>query len=233
MCNVAARRIEFNRIHDVGEATRDFGAISLIGYARAPLTGTVIAHNCVRGARGVFPSTSIYGSPDGELEIGYQSYSIYLDNYASGYTIEGNVFNNAAQANVFIHLGRGNTIVNNVLANATASAGVGAPLQVEGKRGLTANNTFARNIVLAARTPTERGLYSITTTWDPQYLRPDAVRDNLYWSVARAVFTRLRSGVSRRCSVISAHVAAESHQRMSRRTAATCADVTEPRRDMR
>ena len=175
LANTVAR----NRLRDLGEGTRDFGAISAIAYAGAPYAGTVISHNCVRHARGLFSES------DGSLTDGTESYSVYLDNEASGYSVYGNVLNGAAQAAVFVHLGRGNTIEGNVLANATNADGDGSQgLQVEGRVGETANNTFRRNIVAVALTPT-RSLVASTGTFDARYLRPDAVTENLYFPVAR------------------------------------------------
>ena len=64
----------------------------------------------------------------------------------------GNVFNHASQSQIFSCTLSINRVWNNVLANSTAFAGVGAPLQVEGISGVTMNNTFSRNIVAQRRT---------------------------------------------------------------------------------
>ena len=50
-----------------------------------------------------------------------------------------------------------------MLANSTAAAGVGAPLQVEGISGVTMNNTFSRNIVAQRRTSALALVYSVGT----------------------------------------------------------------------
>ena len=168
--------IERNRVRGAGKATKDFGAISVIGYEGSPLTGTRIVHNCVRDAVGVV------GENDGSLRIGYEGFSLYLDNEASGYEVYGNVFNHASQSNIFMHLGRGNRVWNNVLANSTAAAGVGAPLQVEGISGVTMNNTFSRNIVAQRRTSALALVYSVGT-FEEDYLPPKYVRKNLYYPV--------------------------------------------------
>ena len=99
-------------------------------------------------------------------------YGVYLDNYASGFRVVGNVLRGCSRAALFVHLGRDNVIAGNVFANVTnadddaataaaAASYAGGVLALaakapSGARGDGyvggANNTLRQNIFAIART---------------------------------------------------------------------------------
>ena len=168
-----------NRLAWLGEQTKDLGAISLIGYSGGPLTGSVIRDNCVRDVVGV------YSGDDGVLHVGYYTWGIYLDNEANGYLVARNVVARAVCAGAFVHLGRGNSIVNNVFVNMTNADGNGGQLAVEGKTSgdITRNNSWARNVVAFARTSTECLIYDAggSSNFLARYLDRAQTHQNLYY----------------------------------------------------
>ena len=107
--------LELNRIYDSGMKTRDLGGISLLGPEdTAAPTGTVIRSNCVKRTVGM--DTTDHGV----VLRPFFTWSIYLDNLASGFHITGNVVNGDQNGGVFIHGGSLNVIENNVFHNTSS-----------------------------------------------------------------------------------------------------------------
>ena len=115
------------------------------------------------------------------LRIGYEGFSLYLDNEASGYEVYGNVFNHASQSNIFMHRSRQPSCGTTCSPTPPQPPAL-APLQVEGISGVTMNNTFSRNIVAQRRTSALALVYSVGT-FEEDYLPPKYVRKNLYYPV--------------------------------------------------
>ena len=167
-----------NRLFALGEQTKDFGGISLISYEGGPVSGTTIAHNCVRDVSGA------YSGDDGTFYEGYMGHGVYLDNYASGYSVIGNVIRNSDKSHVFFHLGRDNIVENNIFVNATNTEGAGGQLEISGKTSNddTRNNSFARNIVAFALTSTQ-SLWSDgdSGNFRTRFLPPESTTRNIYF----------------------------------------------------
>ena len=77
--------VELNHVHHTGLATSDLGAISVIAWLGSPDVNSTIRHNCVRNVLGM-------NAIDGVMVQGYDARGLYLDNEASGYLVEGNIF---------------------------------------------------------------------------------------------------------------------------------------------
>ena len=78
------------------------GAISVIAYETPPDANTSITNNCVRDVIG------LKASSEGTIVSPYNARGLYLDNYASGYYVNGNVFRDATTTGAFIHWGVNN-----------------------------------------------------------------------------------------------------------------------------
>ena len=158
--NSGNNTVSHNRITTTGTATKDYGAISLIAYSDAPKSESVISHNRVVDAVGVYSSYAEAddGSGDlvGALLTKYMSYGIYLDNYASGYTVHDNVIAETGTAGIFFHLGWENRVVNNVFFESLDAKYEDGAAQIvaEAEDDAKMNNTFERNVVAFRRTPT-------------------------------------------------------------------------------
>eukprot|EP00051_Salpingoeca_urceolata_P033824 m.502529 g.502529 ORF g.502529 m.502529 type:complete len:738 (-) comp67877_c0_seq1:32-2245(-) len=131
--------IHHNVIKHVGLRTRDLGGISLIGQG---YTGTVIEDNCVRDVQGHDTDST------GALLTPFFTWSIYLDNWASGFTVRRNILSGNVRGGVFFHGGSDNIVENNILHNASnfQSPGQVAFGTMNGRPGF--NNSFVRNVVV-------------------------------------------------------------------------------------
>lgn len=139
-------RIERNYLSHLAQCTRDLGGLSFIGQGHAE---TVVRANCVHDVVGMDVDDK------GQILRPFYTWSVYLDNYASSFTIDSNILNGNVLGGVFIHGGNDNTIVNNVMinsSNASMPAGM-----TSGSQGLLmgdmgprlANNTVERNIFVS------------------------------------------------------------------------------------
>ena len=143
--------IERNRLSQLAQRTRDLGGLSFIGTGHS---GTVVRHNCVREVVGMDMDDS------GRLMRPFFTWSVYLDNFATGFTVEGNILSGNVLGGVFIHGGSSNKIVNNVLVNSdnTSMPAAGHYGHCAGSQGLLmgdmgpalADEIFSRNIVVSA-----------------------------------------------------------------------------------
>ncbi len=105
--------ITLNKIIGVNQQTADAGGIYLIG-RQQDSTGDTVSYNTVSGTSSVPPGSLTNAS--GGIGAG-----IYLDDFASGVTVKGNLL----QGNVDglrVHLGSDNTIDNNVVTSSLVSA---------------------------------------------------------------------------------------------------------------
>jgi hypothetical protein len=181
-------RIERNRLSQLAQTTRDLGGLSFIGQG---LANTIVRHNCVRDVIGMDMNDQ------GQLMRPYFTWSLYLDNYASGFTVDSNIFNGNVLGGVFIHGGRENTIVNNIFVNSsnTSMPPRGAYGYCGGAQGVLitdmgphlTNNTVARNIIVSSRAyhPSDIGMVVFnkgrTRTGSFQHLTEGTTfDDNLY-----------------------------------------------------
>lgn len=151
--------ISYNEIVNANLTTSDAGAIYINGAGQQGLTGDVVDFNKIHGtiAAGTVSSSGIPSMtflPPSQLV----SYAIYLDDYASGVAIKGNlVYDNVEGIN--IHSGSNNTVSGNFLVNNSEVAlrNQVSNAVVSGVQPST-NNIFTGNLV---STPTPNTMASI------------------------------------------------------------------------
>lgn len=182
--------VELNRIEGAGQATRDLGGISLIG---AGETRTRILSNCVKDVVGT--DTNEHG----ELLRPFFTWSLYLDNDASGFVVQGNVLNGNVNGGVFFHGGRDNVVSNNVLANTNnttphaSSSGeygyfhAGSVVYRAFGASVGANNSFERNVVIIS---TNQSVWDLVDPFGDAHPRPlGTLAHNLYYSTLQPLAT--------------------------------------------
>jgi hypothetical protein len=178
--------IELNRIENSGQKSRDLGAISLMG-SHTPGTRSVIRSNCVLNTVGTDTNK------EGRLLRPFFSWSVYLDNNASGYAVEGNVLHGNVNGGLFFHGGGDNLVHNNVFAG---TSGYAPGASEEGDYGYWhagsidygrfgnvygGNNSVERNIILS---DTNQSLWTLNVPLSPNRSTRvlSTIDRNLYFS---------------------------------------------------
>ena len=103
--------IELNHLYRLNLETCDTGAIYTGGRGGITPWGCVVRHNYIHDVLG-------FGRDKGKWVSPHYSWGIYLDDLASGVTVEGNVVVGTVRGGVHIHSGRHNRIENNILVGA-------------------------------------------------------------------------------------------------------------------
>ncbi|HJV48214.1 MAG TPA: right-handed parallel beta-helix repeat-containing protein [Geothrix sp.] len=153
--------IAFNRIQNTNLETYDSGAIEVTQHDRAFRSGSAIRNNLITDSIGF---SSIFGEPI------YMSWGIYLDSFASGYEVSGNVVCRTWNGGVMLQGGRENRVTNNVFVDGQVSQGTIANYQ-----GQSTALQVSANIL--AYTSPEAVAFE-TGTLGPEVLRMDK---NLYF----------------------------------------------------
>ncbi|WP_285577560.1 right-handed parallel beta-helix repeat-containing protein [Geothrix limicola] len=112
--------IAFNRIQNTNLETYDSGGIEVTQHDRAFRSGSAIRNNLVADTIGF---SSIFGEPI------YMSWGIYLDSFASGYEVSGNVVCRTWNGGVMLQGGKENRVTNNVFVDGQVSQGTIANYQ--------------------------------------------------------------------------------------------------------
>lgn len=159
--------VEYNDIEDTNLETNDTGAIETLGRDFLD-SGNKIRYNLIRNVVGLKVTT------DGVIHTPYFTWGIYLDDFSSGTTIEGNVVDGTVVGAVCIHNGKNNVIQNNVFLNGSE---MNIRLQPHGD-GFMKDNVFRRNIV-AYKDPKAILWFSYAGSWNRNILGD--VDDNVYW----------------------------------------------------
>ncbi|WP_306589631.1 right-handed parallel beta-helix repeat-containing protein [Geothrix sp. 21YS21S-4] len=118
--------IEFNRIRNTNLETADTGGIEVTQHDRAFRSGSAIRYNVVADTVGY---GTTFGRPD------FLAWGIYLDSFASGYEVRGNLVYRAWNGGVMLQGGRDNRVVNNVFVDGRVSQGTVANFEGQ-SRGL-------------------------------------------------------------------------------------------------
>ena len=142
--------IEYNSIDHTNLASSDGGGIMIIG-TQQDLTGDIISYNSVSNvtAAGTTSWDGTAGSTFLDPTSKLVSFGIYLDDFASGIQVYGNVLNHNI-GGIDIHSGWNNTVTNNIVANGTGdSLVVQAPNWTGAGTVASSANVFDHNIVLA------------------------------------------------------------------------------------
>jgi parallel beta-helix repeat protein len=101
--------VEYNHIHHVNMETDDSGIIYCSG-GDWTQRGNVIRHNYFHDSGGYGRQSAAY-----LWQTPFDTYGIYLDDWFSGTMVYGNIVANTASGGIFIHSGRDNIVVNNVI----------------------------------------------------------------------------------------------------------------------
>ena len=142
--------IEGNEITNVVNDTTDAGAL----YSGHDWTarGTIIRHNFIHDVKGSSP--------------GFETKGVYLDDFASGVTIEGNLFLRVEQP-VFIGGGRDNLVEGNIFIAATPAVHIDARGLEWASKSVTDPASELRKRLLAAPTTSD--------AWRKRYPRLPAI----------------------------------------------------------
>ena len=159
--------VEYNDLEDTNLETNDTGAIETLGRDMQD-SGNTIRFNLIRRVVGLKVTT------DGVLHTPFFTWGIYLDDFSSGTTIEGNIVDGTVVGAVCIHNGKDNLIQNNILLNGSE---MNIRLQPHGDDFMH-NNVFRHNIVVY-KDPKAILWYSYANTWNRNILGD--VDHNLYW----------------------------------------------------
>ncbi|MEN6641296.1 MAG: right-handed parallel beta-helix repeat-containing protein [Armatimonadia bacterium] len=152
--------VECNFIQNTSLETYDTGSIEVTQGDRNALSGTKIRSNLVLDSVGYYSS---FGKPV------FCSWSIYLDSFAGGYEVTGNVCARSSYGCIHLQGGKGNTVTNNIFVDGTLYRG-----SLSNYDNNWANNAVERNI-FAWQNPTARGF--TCGKFGPDVLRMDR---NLY-----------------------------------------------------
>lgn len=145
--------VEYNDIILANMQASDGGAIMFAG-AKGELSNSVIRYNDISGTSATGTTIAYNNKVNTNFfDVSMlESYAIYLDDYASGYTIEGNVIHGNANG-VIVHGGRNDIIRKNILANNQGDAFVGAEkVWLNLPLPAAVNNTFVSDIVYMGTT---------------------------------------------------------------------------------
>jgi len=106
--------IEYNRVLNTSLETYDTGAIEVTQHNRDERSGTKIIGNIVGDTVGY--------SSTGDKPT-FLSWSIYLDSFAGGYTVTGNVCYRSMHGGIMFQGGKDNIVTNNLLLDGHAGQG--------------------------------------------------------------------------------------------------------------
>jgi len=101
--------VEYNHIHHCNLEIQDSGAIYLGGVSWT-MRGNVIRYNLIHDTGG-------YGREGDHWAYPFYTWGIYLDDWASGAQVYGNIVARAYLAAVHVHSGRDNVIENNIFVD--------------------------------------------------------------------------------------------------------------------
>jgi parallel beta-helix repeat protein len=101
--------IEYNHIHHVNQETQDSGMI-YFGQVDWTKRGNVVQFNYLHdsGGFGRNSASEAWQTP-------FDTFGIYMDDWASGTKVYGNIVTNTASGGIFIHSGRDNVVENNII----------------------------------------------------------------------------------------------------------------------
>ncbi|MCC7494962.1 MAG: right-handed parallel beta-helix repeat-containing protein [Fimbriimonadaceae bacterium] len=159
-------RIEFNRVERTSLETYDTGAIEVTQGDRQQLSGSLIRGNVVADSVGY---SSRFEQPQ------FLSWGIYLDSFAGGYTVTGNLCYRSHNGGIMLQGGRENVVTHNTLVDGNLTQ-----LHFANFADNTRGSRFEQNIVVA-RDPASRLLSRGRLA--PEVLRADR---NLFWQPGRS-----------------------------------------------
>jgi len=125
--------VEYNRILNTNLETFDTGGIEVTQHDKLFRSGSAIRHNVVGDTVGY--------SSDGPRPV-FLSWSIYLDSYAGGYSVTGNVCFRSAHGGIMLQGGKDNRVENNIFVDGRYGQG-----HLSNFDNNSTGQVFRRNIV--------------------------------------------------------------------------------------
>ncbi len=161
--------VEYNHLHDLNTETYDTGGLEVTQQTREHRSGSIFRYNLIHDTGGY---SSVMGR---DL---WNSWGIYLDSFAGGFTVHGNVVYNTADGGLMVQGGKDNKVFNNVFVDNGQRRQILIANFADNSRG----TEFHHNIV-AYTEPEAMAIYCgrkaahTITRWD----------HNLYWHGGREV----------------------------------------------
>ncbi len=155
--------VEYNHLHHLNTETYDTGGLEVTQQSRDHRTGSIFRYNLIHDTGG-------YSSMMGRDM--WNSWGIYLDSFAGGFTVHGNVVYRAQDGGLMVQGGKDNKVFNNVFVD-------NGPRQQVLIANFANNSTgteFTRNVV-AWSDPAAVLIYSVRNAKDSI----SAWDRNLYW----------------------------------------------------
>lgn len=155
--------VEFNHLHDMNTETYDTGGLEVTQHSRDHRSGSIFRYNLIHDTGG-------YSSMMGR-DL-WNSWGIYLDSFAGGFTVYGNVVYGAYDGGLMVQGGKDNKVYNNIFVENGPRRQILIANFSDNSRG----TEFHHNIVAYAA-PDSTAIYCgrkavhTITRWD----------HNLYW----------------------------------------------------
>jgi parallel beta-helix repeat protein len=158
--------VEFNDIRRTNLETNDTGAIETLGRDHQN-TGNIIRYNFI------LDSVGMGTTHDGKILSPHFAWGIYLDDYSSGTTVEGNIVARTDAGAICVHGGKDNSFVNNIFVD-----GADHQIRLQPRDEFMRGNRFLRNIVSYSARDSH-----LIYTWSWSYRRENFAEwdHNLYW----------------------------------------------------
>lgn len=129
--------VEYNHLHDLNTETYDTGGLEVTQQSREHRSGSIFRYNLIHDTGG-------YSSMMGRDM--WNSWGIYLDSFAGGFTVYGNVVYGAYDGGLMIQGGKDNKVYNNIFIDNGATRQILIANFADNSRG----TEFHHNIVCYA-----------------------------------------------------------------------------------
>ncbi|MHB8996686.1 MAG: right-handed parallel beta-helix repeat-containing protein [Armatimonadota bacterium] len=106
--NSTKNTVEYNHIHHVNNESYDTGGLEVTQQTREHRSGSTFRYNLIHDTGG-------YSSMMGQDM--WNSWGIYLDSFAGGFAVYGNVVYNTADGGLMVQGGKDNKVYNNIFVN--------------------------------------------------------------------------------------------------------------------
>lgn len=161
--------VEYNHLHDLNTETYDTGGLEVTQQSREHRSGSIFRYNLIHDTGG-------YSSLMGRDMM--NSWGIYLDSFAGGFTVYGNVVYGAQDGGLMIQGGKDNKVFNNIFVEN----GSKRQLLIANFRDNSRGTEFHHNIVAYAAPDSvaihcARQVPQSIARWD----------NNLYWHFGKPV----------------------------------------------
>ncbi len=136
-----ANVVEYNRVQNTSLETHDTGAIEVTQHDRNFRSGSVIRGNLVADSIG-------YSTTDDKPC--YMSWGIYLDSFAGGYEVTGNIVYRNSHGGIMLQGGKDNRVTNNIFVDSREMQGLLANFSDNSRGEVLERNIFYWTIPDAA-----------------------------------------------------------------------------------